>query len=47
MIEERVKGQPLDRQGSPFNRGIILTLILVATFGGMLMQTSLGTAMPT
>ncbi|MEY8458121.1 MDR family MFS transporter [Lactococcus ileimucosae] len=47
MTEERVKGQLLDRQESPFNRGIILTLILVATFGGMLMQTSLGTAMPT
>lgn len=47
MTEERVKGQLLDRQESPFNRGIIFTLILVATFGGMLMQTSLGTAMPT
>ncbi|WP_270323644.1 MDR family MFS transporter [Lactococcus petauri] len=47
MTEELTKDQPLDIHGKPFNRGIVLALILIATFGGMLMQTSLGTAMPT
>lgn len=37
----------LDIHGRPYKRGIILALLLLATFSGVLMQTSLGTALPT
>ncbi|MHC5374838.1 MDR family MFS transporter [Enterococcus sp. LJL120] len=37
----------LDIHGKSYRRGIILALILFATFSGVLMQTSLGTALPT
>ena len=41
------KQEHYDIHGKPYNRSSILALILVATFAGVLMQTSLGTAIPT
>ncbi|MGX4645150.1 MDR family MFS transporter [Holzapfeliella sp. JNUCC 80] len=37
----------LDIHGKPYNRITVMLLILFATFAGILMQTSLGTALPT
>ncbi|MCL2676535.1 MAG: multidrug efflux MFS transporter [Streptococcaceae bacterium] len=47
MTEEIENKQALDIHGKPVNRIAVVALILIATFGGMLMQTSLGTALPT
>lgn len=44
-VEERQYG--VDIHGKHFNRWVMVALILVGTFGAMLMQTSLGTAVPT
>lgn len=37
----------IDIHGKPYNRTAMITLLLVATFAGVLNQTSLGTAIPT
>lgn len=37
----------LDNYGRPYNKVIIMAIVLLATFAGALMQTSLGTALPT
>ena len=37
----------LDVHGKPYNRTAMILVLLVGTFAGMLMQTSLGTAIPT
>ena len=37
----------LDIHGKKYNRTLMVTLMLVATFAGMLLQTSLGTMIPT
>ncbi|WP_419154826.1 MDR family MFS transporter [Weissella minor] len=47
MAETTAHVQPVDVHGKPYNRTIMVALILVATFAGVLMQTSLGTAIPT
>ncbi len=47
MSETAMHAQPVDVHGKPYNRTIMIVLILVATFAGVLMQTSLGTAIPT
>ena len=39
--------QPVDIHGKPYNRGLMVALILISTFAGMLMQTVLGTTLPT
>ncbi|MDR0898931.1 MAG: MFS transporter, partial [Lactobacillaceae bacterium] len=39
--------KPLDIHGKPYSRVMFIVIMLVATFAGMLMQTSLGTAVPT
>ncbi|MDR2832896.1 MAG: multidrug efflux MFS transporter [Streptococcaceae bacterium] len=39
--------QTLDIHGKKYNRTLMIVVILVATFAGMLMQTSLGTMLPT
>ncbi|MBM7635669.1 MDR family MFS transporter [Streptococcus saliviloxodontae] len=39
--------QNYDIHGKPYNRTALLILLLIATFAGMLNQTSLGTAIPT
>lgn len=39
--------QVLDIHGKKYNRWLMFILLLVGTFAGMLMQTSLGTAIPT
>lgn len=36
-----------DNHGKPYNRTIMIILLLIATFAGVLNQTSLGTAIPT
>lgn len=36
-----------DIHGKPYNRTAMITLLLIATFAGVLNQTSLGTAIPT
>ena len=41
------KSETLDINGKPFNRGAMVMVLLIGTFAGMLMQTSLGTAIPT
>ena len=46
-MSEETQTQALDIHGKPFKRGLMVALILVATFSGMLMQTTLGTALPT
>ena len=47
MSETAMHAQPVDVHEKPYNRTIMIVLILVATFAGVLMQTSLGTAIPT
>ncbi|HEY0221359.1 MAG TPA: MDR family MFS transporter [Lactovum miscens] len=47
MPEIVEKDYNIDIHGHKFNRWAMLLLILVGTFGSMLMQTSLGTAIPT
>ncbi|GAB2028230.1 MFS transporter [Lactovum odontotermitis] len=47
MPEEIEKDYNIDIHGRHFSRWLMLLLILVGTFGSMLMQTSLGTAIPT
>ncbi|MCL1950115.1 MAG: multidrug efflux MFS transporter [Turicibacter sp.] len=44
-----IKGQgtPLDIHGRAYNRPMMVALLMVATFAGVLMQTSLGTMIPT
>lgn len=37
----------VDMDGRPFKRGLIFTLMLLATFAGSLMESTLGTAIPT
>ncbi|WP_210125494.1 MDR family MFS transporter [Staphylococcus sp. GDY8P85P] len=37
----------LDEHGKPYNKLMVMVVILLATFAGALMQTSLGTALPT
>ncbi|MEB6570608.1 MFS transporter [Staphylococcus auricularis] len=37
----------LDIHGQPYRPSVIMSIILLATFAGALMQTSLGTALPT
>ena len=37
----------LDIHGQPYRPTVIMSIILLATFAGALMQTSLGTALPT
>ncbi|OFI45706.1 multidrug transporter [Floricoccus penangensis] len=39
--------QVLDIHGKKYNRWLMFILLLIGTFAGMLMQTSLGTAIPT
>jgi EmrB/QacA subfamily drug resistance transporter len=39
--------QSVDINGKPFNRGAMVAVLLIGTFAGVLMQTSLGTAIPT
>ncbi|UQS83677.1 MDR family MFS transporter [Bombilactobacillus thymidiniphilus] len=46
MVENNSQ-QLRDEKGKPYHRSAILALILLATFAGTLMQTSLGTALPT
>lgn len=41
------KSETLDINGKPFNRGAMVMVLLIGTFAGMLMQMSLGTAIPT
>jgi hypothetical protein len=41
------KTPPVDINGRPYHRGLMLTVILIAAFAGGLMQTSLSTALPT
>jgi EmrB/QacA subfamily drug resistance transporter len=41
------KTQALDIHGKPYSRFAMVVLLLIATFAGMLNQTSLGTALPT
>lgn len=47
MVEEKQTNRPVDIHGKPFSRFAMMALILTATFAGVLMQTSLGTALPT
>ena len=42
-----VKKQFTDINGKPFNRNAMVAVLLIGTFAGALMQTSLGTAIPT
>lgn len=49
-MEEKMaqsKQQTLDINGKPFNRSAMVAVLLIGTFAGVLMQTSLGTAIPT
>ncbi|MCD8916303.1 multidrug efflux MFS transporter [Staphylococcus simulans] len=39
--------RPVDIHGKPYNPTLIMVTMLLATFSGVLMQTSLGTALPT
>ena len=41
------KNVTLDMNGKPFNRTAMVAVLLIGTFAGVLMQTSLGTAIPT
>lgn len=41
------KSVTLDMDGKPFNRTAMVAVLLIGTFAGVLMQTSLGTAIPT
>lgn len=41
------KSVALDVNGKPFNRSAMVAVLLIGTFAGVLMQTSLGTAIPT
>ena len=41
------KSTTLDMNGKPFNRSAMVAVLLIGTFAGVLMQTSLGTAIPT
>ncbi|SCB79664.1 MDR family MFS transporter [Weissella bombi] len=41
------KQTTLDMNGKPFNRTAMVAVLLIGTFAGVLMQTSLGTAIPT
>jgi EmrB/QacA subfamily drug resistance transporter len=41
------KSQAVDINGKPFNRAAMVAVLLIGTFAGVLMQTSLGTAIPT
>jgi EmrB/QacA subfamily drug resistance transporter len=47
MTQKIATTQQVDSHGKPYKRGAVLFLILLATFAGALMQTSLGTALPT
>lgn len=47
MAEARQHDRPVDIHGQGYSRAALLIIILVATFAGTLMQTSLGTAIPT
>ncbi|MFC4652374.1 MDR family MFS transporter [Lactococcus nasutitermitis] len=47
MPDTLEKDYSIDIHGKKFNRIAMLILILIGTFGAMLMQTSLGTAIPT
>ncbi|OJF02935.1 multidrug transporter [Weissella confusa] len=42
-----VKKQFTDINGKPFNRNVMVAVLLIGTFAGALMQTSLGTAILT
>ncbi|MDR2833507.1 MAG: multidrug efflux MFS transporter [Streptococcaceae bacterium] len=42
-----MNSQTIDIHGKKYNRTLMIAVILVATFAGMLMQTSLGTMLPT
>ncbi|MBM7617123.1 EmrB/QacA subfamily drug resistance transporter [Weissella uvarum] len=46
-MSDTTHARPVDVHGKPYNRTIMVIVILVATFSGVLMQTSLGTAIPT
>lgn len=46
-MAKRVKSPILDNNGKPYNRSAMIMVLLIGTFAGMLMQTSLGTAIPT
>lgn len=39
--------QHLDIHGKPYQRGLVMAIMLIAGFAAMMMQTSLGTAVPT
>lgn len=41
------QNRPVDIHGNPYNPALIMVTMLLATFSGVLMQTSLGTALPT
>lgn len=47
MAQNNQKTRPVDIHGKSFSRFAMMALILSATFAGVLMQTSLGTALPT
>ncbi|GAK30479.1 major facilitator superfamily transporter [Weissella oryzae SG25] len=46
-MAKKVKQPTLDIHGKPYNRSVMILVLLIGTFAGMLMQTSLGTAIPT
>lgn len=47
-MSENIKEKfDLDIHGKPYNKLMVMVVILIATFAGALMQTSLGTALPT
>ena len=41
------KSVAMDINGNPFSRSAMVAVLLIGTFAGVLMQTSLGTAIPT
>jgi len=47
MANNEQKSRPVDIHGNSYSRFAMMALILAATFAGVLMQTSLGTALPT
>lgn len=47
MSTQTSKNMNLDIHGQQYKPKIIMSIILLATFAGALMQTSLGTALPT
>lgn len=47
MANNKAHTPVLDINGKPYNRSLMVLIILVGTFAGVLMQTALGTALPT